>query len=382
MVILFVVAKALDLFVALGAPSIIPYLGFFPYKEVLVDYGLPSFISSFANFDGVQYLTLVREGYNTYTQAYFPLYFLLVRTVSFLFPTPSFPRPHNDLVAALLISNVLFLGALFVYKKYLSLYFSKNRSSVMWALILLLSFPTSFFFGAVYTESLFFILFISSLYFLKRKNYVVAGLLAATSSAARLMGVFLFIPFIFHFLEVKQLKNKVARFLLVLSPFIGLSIYCIYLWASVGDPFFFFNAQPAFGANRSTSFVLLPQVYYRYFKIFLSAALNFQYLISVIEFLMFSVVLGVLIFDLVRIIHSRKMQFERMGLLLFSLINLLLPTLTGTFSSIPRYALFSISFFLILAQIKNIPLKTLIVILFTALHIVLLAFFIQGYFVG
>ena len=64
------------------------------------------------------------------------------------------------------------------------------------------------------------------------------------------------------------------------------------------------------------------------------------------------------------------------------MINLVLPTLTGTFSSIPRYALLSLSLFLYLGEMKNKFVRISVAVLFAFLHVVLLGFFIQGYFVG
>lgn len=381
---IFALWRLVDLSISYIATQFVPYLGFFPYKEILTEYGLPDFLASFANFDGAQYLTLVREGYNTYTQAYFPLYFLVVRIISYLLPTPNAPRPHNDLLAALLVSNVFFLAGLHYFKNYLMLLLEKRGKAAAWGLVFLLVFPTSFFFGAVYTEGLFFFLCIGSLYHLHKKQYAPAALLAMLSSSARLMGIFLVIPFLFHLLSLREREkfHFERKYLLVIFPFLGAGIYSIYLWASTGDPLFFFNAQPAFGANRSTSLVLLPQVYFRYAKIFLTAAPNFQYFVSLVECVFFTGVFGVLILDLKSILSKKAVDYERIGLSLFSFINLLLPTLTGTFSSIPRYGLFSISFFLYLAALHSRPLKWSLAIVFGLLHILLLSLFIQGYFIS
>lgn len=381
---LFFLWRLLDFAVAAFAGRFIPYLGFFPYKEILADYRLPAFLNALAGFDGVQYLTLVREGYNTYTQAYFPLYFLLVRAVSFLFPLFQAARPRNELLAAIFVSNTSFLGGLYFFRGYLTALFPKNRQAVLWSLVLLLLFPTSFFFGAVYTEGLFFLLFAAALYFYKKENYPAAIIAAALSSAARLMGVFLFIPILTD-LVFRVRAGKPAggwRIAAVLAPFAGFAAYAAYLWASVGDPLFFFHAQPAFGAHRSTSLVTLPQVYYRYLKIFLTAAPNFQYFVSFIEFMVFSMVLAVLVTDLLRLMRRGKMNPDRLGLNLFSLLNIILPTATGTFSSVPRYALFSVSFFLFIAETKNTALRAVAALIFLAFHLVLLGFFAQGYFVG
>ncbi|MBI3620249.1 hypothetical protein HY214_03860, partial [Candidatus Roizmanbacteria bacterium] len=70
------------------------------------------------------------------------------------------------------------------------------------------------------------------------------------------------------------------------------------------------------------------------------------------------------------------------GLCLFSLANLILPTLTGTLSSLPRYALFSLSFFIFLGRLKSRRVKFFLASVFAILHAALLGFFIQGYFIA
>jgi len=380
MLLFFIIWKLFDVVISLLAPFVIPYLGFFPYKDLLVQYHFPDFLSHLASFDGVHYTQIADNGYAQNEQAFFPLYPLLIKALTFV--------THNRLASGLLIANISFLIGLIVFQKYLKIIFPKNKSQLFWTFFFLLVFPTSFFFGAVYTEGLFFLLFILSLYFLKKKNYWLAGLFAAFSSLTRLIGIFLVIPFLFSFFYEKRLSYKhffswVDRhILLVLSPFVGFSLYCIYLWKTVGDPLFFFHAQPSFGANRSTHLILLPQVYFRYVKIFFTAQFNFQYFTSLVEFVFFTFVLVVLILDLIKNLKLKVKNFDRIALNLFSFANLLLPTLTGTFSSVPRYVLFSVSVFLFLGEIKSTRVKFLLGLLFAFFHIMLFGFFIQGYFVG
>jgi hypothetical protein len=251
----------------------------------------------------------------------------------------------------------------------------------------LLCFPSSFFFGALYTEGLFFLHFVLSLYCLERGNYKAAMLFGALSSATRLMGIFLFIPFAFHFIQQKQLSHwkkyvpdLAKRLGIICAPFVGFMVYSLYLWVTTRDPLFFLHAQPAFGANRSSHLILLPQVYFRYFKIVITAAHDYQWFSSLFEMAVFSGVAAVLLWDFVSIL--KRGEKVRLGLSLFSLINLILPTFTGTFSSITRYSLFSISFFIILARLPNRSLKLGIAFLFALGHLLLLGLFIQGYFVG
>ncbi|MBI2641942.1 hypothetical protein HYW87_05150, partial [Candidatus Roizmanbacteria bacterium] len=167
---------------------------------------------------------------------------------------------------------------------------------------------------------------------------------------------------------------------------LGLFFYSLYLFKTTGDPLFFLNSQWAFGANRASSLILLPQVYFRYFKIFLTANWNFQYFIALLEFVTFSFVFIVLLYDLNKTwqekLRTKAGTYERLGLTLFSLINLILPTFTGTFSSIPRYALFSLSFFLVLSKNKNNLIRIVLLLIFFLFHILTLGFFAQGYFVS
>jgi hypothetical protein len=427
--ILFVLRIIVYFFVSIVVPRFIPYLGFFPYRELLADFHLPQWLYSYANFDGIHYLLIAKNGYSQYEQAFFPLYPLLIHIVSFI--------TRNELISGLLISNISIFIGLFVFYKYLLLiqntkYQIRNTNTTLdfmdfqtlWTLFFLLLFPTSFFFGAVYTEGLFFLLLISSLYFLEKKNYKLAGSFAVLSSLTRLIGVFLIIPFALKmYSELRKSKfpaspagrlNLKSLFLL-LTPLLGLLIYTLYLWRTTGDPLFFLNSQPAFGANRSSQIIFLPQVLYRYIKIFLTAGHDFRYFVAMFEFVVFCFVFGVLTYDLVSLLkewaakntflsrltgatknsksdlrRAEKNVFERsiyilskrLGLNLFSFANLLTPTLTGTLSSIPRYTLFSISFFIALASIKNTRLKIAIAFFFFIIHIITLGLFIQGYFIS
>jgi len=374
LVLFFFLFLTVNLLTSFLATKYIPYLGFFPYGELIKQYNVSSFLSSFANFDGAHYLSIAKSGYYQYEQAYFPLYSLLIRFFSPLFK-------NNFLITGLVISNLSFFMGLFFCYKFIGKFF--KQTELVWFFIFLFLFPTSFFFSAVYTEGLFFLLIISCLYFLQKKNYLLVFIPAFLASTTRIIGVLLIIPIFFHFYSQKQkIKLGLKHLLVFLSPLIGFITYSIYLFKTTGDPLFFLNSQPVFGAHRSTNIILLPQVYYRYLKIFLTAQWNFQYFVSLVEFSFFSFVFIVLIFDFIENCKLKIENYNRLGLNLFSLAALILPTLTGTFSSIPRYVLFSFSFFLMLAQIKNIFIKSFVTIVFFVFHTLLLSLFIQGYFVS
>ena len=381
-VLLFFIAFRLaDWLISYLAPFFIPYLGFFPYKEIAIQYNLPKFLTAFANFDGAHYLLIAKNGYSQYQQAFFPLYPLLIRWLSPLFF-------NNYLITGLLISNISFLAGLFIFSKYLKqISSSSSKFHPVPTILLLIMFPTSFFFGAVYTEGLFFFLIISCLYSLKKKKFLFASLFAFFAALTKFVGVFLLIPILFTVNRSNESIHWSKKLLLLLSPVVGISLYSLFLFQTTGDPFFFLNSQWAFGAHRSSNIILLPQVYYRYLNIFFTARFNFQYFISVFEFFTFNFVFIIVILNLIQDLlpknqMPKQVRHDNLGLGLFSLVNLLLPTLTGTFSSIPRYALFSLSFFLYLSQIKNTSIKIAITIIFVISHLIMLSFFSQGYFIS
>ena len=374
----FVIWKVVDTLVSIFASYFIPYMGLFSYGKDMLVYGLPDFIRSLSNFDGIFYIRIALKGYSQYEQAFFPLYPLLIRLLT---PVVS----GNPIIAGLLISNAAFLAALLFLKRLLS-FIGLKQSQIIWFIIFLLAYPASFFFGVIYTESLFLLLFVASLYFQKRENNTLAFIFAYLTGLTRIVGIFLFIPLFLNALrQFTQKKDSLAsgfsKMLVVVGPILGLATYCLYLWRTTADPLFFFKAQEYFGAQRSTQLILLPQVFYRYGKILLTASKNFQYYVALIELIFFLFAFIILAYDLYRLLRTKKINFDRLGLNLFSLVNILLPTLTGTLISIPRFTLLSISIFIFLGQIKNIFIKAALLIIFIVLHIVIFSFFIQGYFV-
>lgn len=351
----------------------VPYGGRFPYKELLPDFGLPQWVSAWANFDGLHYIGIAKNGYSQYEQAFFPLYPLLIKLVAPVFF-------NNHLLAGLVISNLcLFIGLYFLLKTVAMLY---KNSTVKWFLIYFLFFPTAFFFHAAYTESLFFLLFSGSLYFLKKKQLIGATLCAAFASATRLVGIFLIIPFFFELVcTAKQWNDKtIQKIIFIMSPLAGFSVYAFFLWKTTGNPFYFFSSQSAFGANRSTSLIFLPQVYYRYFRIFLISTHDLSYFVALTEFFLFTFSFFVSLWWTYQQYLSRKWFMLSIGL--FSLINILLPTLTGTLSSVPRYALFSLAPLFYFSTLQSKLIRVIVALLFVVIHVVLLALFIQGYFVS
>lgn len=310
--------------------KLLPFKGSFPYYDtVLASSGLPSWLWQWGNFDGVHYLTIASSGYDGFgTQVFFPLYPLLINLLG---------RIINPLAGALLISNLsILLAALILYRM------TKNK----WAVVFLFAFPTSYFFGSVYTEALFLLLVLLTFSYSK--------IFSLFAGATRLVGIFL---------------GPLA--------WVGLAAYSLYLAVRFDRPLFFLSAQGAFANSRADSLTTLVnplQVIWRYLKIFLTASpSHYDFWIAGLEFAAF-------IFGVVVLLKMRgKMPISWT---IFSWGALLLPSLSGTFSSMPRYLLVIFPIFIGLAKIRNQRAKLAILSVFIILLGLLTALFTRGYWVS
>ncbi len=366
----------------------------FPYSDIfLIPSGLPHWLWSFANFDGVHYLTIALMGYAAqFTQVFFPLYPLIIGIINQFIPF------INPVLTGFFISNIFFLFSLIIFHKLLRLDYKKIK--IKWMLLFLIFFPTAFFFGSIYTESLFFFLIIASFYSARKKKWLLAGILGGLASATRLIGVFMLPALIWEqYKEIKSQNSKVKitnqnskiskyyfRFLhfafyILHSPILylvplGLIIYMIYLQFAFGDALYFWHAQPVFGAQRSGGgIILLPQVLWRYFKIITSVPIDSEsFWIPLLELVSTLGAITALIVG-----YFKKI---RQSYLIFSYLSVLIPTFSGTFSSMPRYILAAFPIFIVLGMIKSRLIKIFLLACFTILLITLIILFTNGHWVS
>jgi hypothetical protein len=134
--------------------------------------------------DAVWYLRLADEGWSTgdASAAFFPLYPLTVRAVAWVLP-------GDDLLAALLVSNLAFLGALLALFAMTAEAFGDRvaRRAIVVAAI----FPTAFFFLAPYTESLFLLLSILAFREARHDRWGRVALFGALAALTRSVGILL-----------------------------------------------------------------------------------------------------------------------------------------------------------------------------------------------
>ncbi len=134
--------------------------------------------------DAIWYLRLAAEGWSTddASAAFFPVYPLTVRAVAWVLP-------GDDLLAALLVSNLAFLGALLALFALTAEAFGDRvaRRAIVVAAI----FPTSFFFLAPYTESLFLLLSLLAFRESRHDRWGRVAVLGAMAALTRSVGILL-----------------------------------------------------------------------------------------------------------------------------------------------------------------------------------------------
>jgi Mannosyltransferase (PIG-V) len=188
-------------------------------------------------WDAEHYLSIAAQGYHGNDVAFFPLYPFAIHVLGALV--------GDHLIAGLLISNLAFFAALGYLYALAKLEFGEHAAAFH-AIFYIAIFPTAIFFSAVYTESLFLLLTVASVYYARRGNYITAGVFGALASMTRVEGVLTALPLAYEVWRgwVERRGTTLARGIvgLALVP-AGLFAYMFYLYALQGDPMAFSHVQ-------------------------------------------------------------------------------------------------------------------------------------------
>jgi hypothetical protein len=192
-------------------------------------------------WDAQRFLSVARYGYTTSpghpqnTEAFFPLFPLLVRGVMALGMGP---------VAAALAINTL---ALVVACRYLYELAedSLDTGLATRTVLFLVLFPTSLFLVVPYSESLFLLGTVTSFLFARRGRWLPAGIGAAVAVASRPLGIFLVVGLVVDFVRQKEflardVRAAVVGFAVAVLP---LLLFGAYLWSARGSPVYFLTAE-------------------------------------------------------------------------------------------------------------------------------------------
>lgn len=188
-----------------------------------------------SNWDGPDYLNIVKYGYGGLFQAnFFPLYPLVVRLVNLIVP--------SLLNSALIVSWISFVGAIYFYIKNVKYLFSvTNASEVVKSIMFFVLFPTGVFLFATYTESLFAMLALGAIYYAFKRRYLLSAILTLFSTATHITGIFVVILIGAILLEQREKIIKVVGYMTIGS--LGLLSYMYFLYVKFRDPLAFVKSQ-------------------------------------------------------------------------------------------------------------------------------------------
>lgn len=346
----------------------------------------PYYIWVWGNFDGYHYMSIAKYGYTYFQHPFFPLYPLLISLFKYL--------GFHRILGGQTISNLsLVFGLIISYKLFT---IDKKRGVFLLFGLILILFPTSFYYGAVYNDSLFFLLATTSLYFARKKSFVLASITGALATLARLNGLALVFPIIFEYLsqgalnpidtwKINELKKEIIK-KVKKTAIIGQKIYFVisiplvflgYLifteinyetWTKV------FSAMSAWEQDK----VVFPlQVFWRYIKIIgLFQFSNTVYQVALLELFSVLLYIGMMIYSFKRI---------RLSYWLFFAFSILIPSLTGTFQGMPRYGLHLYPFFLALTlflENRSNSTRAIYFVISLLLFFYCLIHFTRGYFIA
>jgi Gpi18-like mannosyltransferase len=193
----------------------------------------------FARWDSNYYLQIAQSGYSYHGSetAFFPLYPLAIRLGSALLPVSAVTWGY-------VLSNLFFLLAGCLLWEAVE---REHGGAVAWGTIVLLDFfPTSVFFSAIYSESLFLLFSVLVYVFTIRQRYVLAALCAGLAGLTRVNGVFLALIPLAELLRTRPLQFRRRAAALAVIAGLGPALFGAYLWITQGSPFQFARVQQSF----------------------------------------------------------------------------------------------------------------------------------------
>lgn len=352
------------LFAAIGTKLLPLQLAFTIWRDPQYkDFGfyLPYLVSIWGNFDGFFYLAIARDGYLAGQQPFFPLYPFIIRLVSLRFGLPY-------VLSAQIISLMAFVGALIVVVRLLA--YDRKLALFPLMVAVVLTFPTSYSYGATYNDALFFFLATLTLYLGRTRSFGWAGIAGAAATLTRLNGLALF-PFLLveHGLPIRP--RRIWAAILIPLAFAG---YGLWVHKEFGGWQTLFSAMSVWGQDKVT---LPVQVVWRYIKIILFFPMaSLKYWVAVVELGSVALYVWALLWSFGKI---------RFSYWVFFAVSILIPSLTGTFQGMPRYGLHLYPLFLVLAMAVSGQSrlgKAIYFLMMTALLVFCVVLFTRGYFIA
>jgi len=199
-------------------------------------------------WDAGWYIRIARDGYGSYgSAAFFPAYPLAIRAVWSVVG-------GDGLAPALLVSNAAFFLSLLLFHQLTSDEY--DLATARRAVVLLAAFPTSFFFLAPYSESLFLLFSILAFREARRDRWWSSAMAGASAAFTRSTGIALLPALVVEAINRSREdgRSAVPRVAAALCVAVGPALYFAF-WAARGHATAPLTAQGAFG--RALTFPLV-----------------------------------------------------------------------------------------------------------------------------
>ncbi len=316
-------------------------------------------LNKWVQWDARHYIN-ISNGYESYiekgeypTLVFFPLYSFFLNLVNYIIP--------NSALCGLIVSAIFSSVACIYFYKLVCLDYGKETGKL--AVILLCVFPFGLFYNAIMSESIFLCTSVMALYYIRKHNWFVAGIIGCLVALSRSIGVFLVIPAFIELLEETQLlgnlKDKNVWFntikkgiWLLLFP-VGTLIHLFINYRITGDPLYFLIMEEEFWNQVGSPFY---KIWDTFFYVFSGG-----YSLSV---KMASFIPGMLCLISVYALFIKGLKKHKTMYLCWLFINILVNTSISWPLSLSRYLATAVPVYIILAdECKNRPvLKTAIII--------------------
>jgi hypothetical protein len=334
------------------------------------------FWDQFTRYDAGWYYQIARYGYVFVSGgpsagidkpgkiAYFPLYPLLMRSAGRLFGR----TPADVYFGGIAVSWLAFAAAMTVLFWLARLDLPTGRARRAAQLIAI--FPFGFFFGFVYTESVFLLLTVSAFYAFRTRHWLIGGAIAALATATRVNGVLIVVPLAWIAWQNagESRRDRVqAAVGLALAP-VGIAAYSAYVYQLSGRPFEWAASITRWGytpgGNALTVFVpLLRQLVTHPYAYLLSGPAALPDVLYGLTALLF--------------VSAIPFVWRKFGAAygLFVTLNLYLPLSSGVFEGLGRYCSVLFPVFIWLASIRSPHVYTALVVVFALFYTLGLALF-------
>lgn len=331
-------------------------------KIIGVEKNLMEFFGSYC--DAEHYMYIAEHGYQASGDAvnkivFYPLLPLLMKIFSFVF--------RDYAVSGLVVSYISFGIATAYMYKLLKLDFDDEKTAE--AILFLFIAPYGMFFQAVYTESLFLMLSLMSIYYARKEKWILSAVTGFFCALSKTQGMLLVVPVVYEFILccVRDKRFDKKGIFMLLIP-MGFAVYLCINKIVLGDFLAFQEYQAAAPFYNSAKWV--------------SEGLSTSYGVG-IENYSLSLILYwpqiILFFVSVTLVLFGIYKKVRTSYLAFLGVFVLVTYLQGWMISGARYVSSCFVMYVVMASIDNKLVKYFMYMISGMLCICLMTFWIQGY---